>query len=250
MTLRRYVKRRYVVRRYVARVLPPSASAIVWLNVVASYNVCSAQVGHDPSRSPYRDAPRGGTVLITGGYLGGSRGGPGVGISDGPTGGLRYERSLGGAIGFSTGIAYGRTARFVIDPAKDSVTRKTGPVDAEVIVADVGLQFVLTGRKTWHGLAPFLGASLGVALGGGPPDPGLYDFGNKIVLAPEAGLRWHPARRVSVRTDFRLALWKLTYPTSYKVPNAIDGGSVLPPNAKLTEWTAHPWIAVGVGWTF
>src|SRR5207248_9499453 len=50
----------------------------------------SAQVGHEPTHSPYHDIRRGGVGVITVGYLGGSRGGPGVGISDGPTGGLRH----------------------------------------------------------------------------------------------------------------------------------------------------------------
>jgi len=211
----------------------------------------TAQVGHEPSRSPYRDVRRGSTMLITGGYLGGGRGGPGVGMSDGPTGGLRYEVPLGGAIGVSLGVAYAQTTRFVVDPTMDSLTRKTGPFNNDVVLADAALQLVLTGRKAWHGLAPYVGASLGLAIGGGsPPDPSGYDFGTKVTLAPDFGVRWYPARRVSLRTDFRLVFWKLKYPVSYKVPNATDGSRVLPLTASLDEWTTHPWITVGLGWTF
>lgn len=214
-------------------------------------NRLAAQVGHDPGRSPYRDVRRGATLLVTGGYLGGSRGGPGVGISNGATGGLRYEMPLGGTIGASFGLAYAQTTRFVVDPTKDSLSRKTGPFNNDVVLADAALQLVLTGRKTWRGLAPYIGGSIGLAIGGGsPPDPSGYDFGNKITLAPELGVRWYPARRVSVRTDFRLVLWKLKYPVSYKVPNAIDGSRVLPVTASLDEWTTHPWITIGLGWTF
>jgi hypothetical protein len=238
------------LRRYVVRVLRPAVGAIVWLSVVASYNAATAQVGHDPSRSPYRDIRRGGTFLVTGGYFGGSRGRAGVGISNGPTGGLRYELPLG-TIGFSLGLAYAQTTRFVVDPTKDSLTRKTGPYDTDVILADAGLQLALTGRKMWHGVAPYLGAAIGLAIGGGsPPDPSGYDFGTKITLAPNAGVRWYPTRRVSVRTDFRMVLWRLQYPFSYRVPNTTDGSQVLPADARLTQWTAHPWLTVGVGWTF
>jgi hypothetical protein len=235
-------------RRHVAGLIRTRAviGTLVWLAVVPSCRHLSAQVGHDPSRSPYRDVRRGGTVLVMGGYLGGSRGEPGVGISNGPTGGLRYELPLG-TIGFSLGLAYAQTTRFVVDPAKDSLT---GPYDTDVILADAGLQLALTGRKMWHGVAPYFGAALGLAIGGGsPPDPSGYDFGTKITLAPNAGVRWYPARRVSVRTDFRMVLWRLTYPLSYRVPNQ-GGSQVLPPSAALTQWTAHPWITVGVGWTF
>jgi len=68
-------------------------------------------------------------------------------------------------------------------------------------------------------------------------------------VAPEAGLRWYPARRVSVRSDFRLVFWRLKYPLDYKQP-ASDNSRVLPLDARLTEWTAHPWITIGLGWTF
>lgn len=219
--------------------------------IAAAPGRLTAQVGYNPSHSPYRDIRRGPVGSITFGYFGGSRGGPGVGISDGPTGGLRYDVAFGNALGASVGIAYAQTTRFVVDPAKDSLSRKSGPFDTDVVLADVGLQLTLTGRKTWHNLAPFVGATFGVAVGGGsPPDPSGYQFGNKLTLGPEGGVRWYPARRVSVRTDFRLLFWKLKYPLGYKQPSPVDGSRVLPLVAPLEEWTAHPWISVGLGWTF
>src|SRR5438445_9681144 len=140
---------------------------VLLLAIVPSFRL-AAQVGNDPSHSPYRDVRRGATLVLTFGHLGGSRGGPGVGISDGPTGGLRYEASFG-ALGAALGIAYGHTTRFVVDPTKDSVSRKSGPFDTDVVLADAALQLSLTGRKTWHGLAPYVGGALGVAVGGGSP---------------------------------------------------------------------------------
>jgi len=221
---------------------------MVLFSIVPAFHL-SAQVGHEPSQSPYHDIRRGGVGVITFGYLGGSRGGPGVGISDGYTGGLRY--AFGNALGASLGLAYAQTTRFVVDPTKDSLSRRSGPVDTDVVLADVALQLALTGRKTWHGFAPYVGGAIGVAMGGGsPPDPSGYDFGTKLTVAPEGGLRWYPARRLSVRTDFRLVLWRLKYPLSYKQPSTIDGSRVLSLVAPLTEWTAHPWITIGLGWTF
>lgn len=210
----------------------------------------SAQVGHEPAHSPYHDVARGTVAVVTFGYLGGSRGGVGVGLSNGAIGGIRWEPQLG-AIGASLGVAYGRTTSFVVDPTKDSVSRKTGPYDNAVVIADAGLQLVLTGRKTWRGFAPYIGGALGVAVAGKlARDSSGYEFGSKITLAPNAGVRWYPARRLSVRADVRLLLWKLKYPVSYKVPNAIDQSRVLPVTAALDEWTAHPWTTIGVGWTF
>src|SRR3989442_1423843 len=152
------------LRRYVVGLFRPAVGALVWLSVVASYNVTAAQVGHEPSHSPYHDVRRGGVVVLAFGYLGGSRGS--VAIS-----------------------------------------------------------------------------------GTSPRDSSGYRFGSKFTIAPNAGLRWYPARRLSVRGDFRLVLWKLNYPVSYKQP-ASDGSRVLPLTASFTDWTAHPWATIGVGWTF
>ncbi len=238
------------VGRWLRRAAATGAAAML-LSVSPTARPSAAQVGHDPGHSPYRDVKTGGAVVVTSGYLGGSRGRVDVGVSNGPTGGVRYELSLGGAMGFSVGLAYAQTTRYVVDPTKDSLSRKQGPFDSDVILMDAGLQFVLTGRKTWHGFAPFLGASVGVAASGGSPaDPSGYLFGNKFTFGPEGGVRWYPARRFSVRSDFRLVYWKLNYPISYKDPSPVDGSRVLPLEASQSEWTAHPWITIGIGWTF
>lgn len=209
-----------------------------------------AQVGHDPSSSPYHDVPPGNAGVVAFGYLAGSRGKVGVGPSNGATGGLRYEFTLG-AIAVSLGLAYAQTTRFVVDPTRDAQTRTSGPFGARVVLADAGLQLVLTGRKTWRGFAPYIGGALGVAANPGPPhDTSGYDFGTKLTLAPDAGLRWYPARRLSVRGDVRLVLWKLSYPVSYRLPNQFDNTRVLSLSDPLSEWTAHPWVTIGVGWIF
>src|SRR2546423_492123 len=155
-------------RRHVARSTRTvvRAGALVWLGVLASWNAVSAQVGYDPGHSPYHDIPRGAVWSLSGGHLGGSRGDGGVGPADGLTGGLRYEVQFG-AVGASLGLAYARTSRFVQDYTKDSnsTLRKTGPFNNPVVLADAGLQLVLTGRKTWRRFAPFIGGALGVAVG-------------------------------------------------------------------------------------
>src|SRR2546429_2174950 len=242
MTPRRYVagSTRAILR----------AGALLWLGVLASWNAVSAQVGYEPGHSPYHDIPRGAVWALSVGHLGGSRGDVGVGPSDGLTGGLRYEASFG-AVGASLGLAYARTSRFAQDYTKDSTSRRTGPFNDPIVLADAGLQLVLTGRKSWRRFAPFVGGALGVAIGSAlAQDTSGYRFGTKITLAPNAGVRWYPARRISVRGDFRLELWKLHYPLSYKVANTVDGSSVLPLADPLDQWSAHPWATIGVGWTF
>ena len=224
---------------------------IALLSVIPSFRRLSAQVGHDPGNSPYHDIPKGAAWVATFGYLSGSRGSVDVGISDGVTGGIRYEVPFG-AVGASLGIAYGQTSAFVQDAStvRDSLSRKSGPYDSRVVMADAGLQLALAGRKSWRGFAPYVGGALGVAVGERiAKDTSGYKFGTKITLAPNAGFRWYPARRLSVRGDFRLEFWKLSYPLSYKQAN-FQGSRILDVNASQTEWTAHPWVTIGLGWIF
>jgi len=212
----------------------------------------SAQVGHPPDASPFRDLRRGMGAQLQLGFLTGERGDVGVGHSSGMTFGLRYQAALGGPTLFTAGVAYAQTDRFIVDPLKDSLTRKSGPFPDDMLLADVGLQFLLTGSKTWHGIAPYIGASLGLAVSEGFPaaDSSGYRFGTKFTVAPGAGVRWFPTRRLSVAADLRAIFWKLRYPSSFKVPNAIDSSRVLSVTAPETDWTTHPWLSIGVGWIF
>ena len=223
--------------------------ALLLLVLGAAFPV-AAQVGYEPSHSPYHDMPRGGVGLVTVGYLGGSRGSLGVGSSNGATGGVRYEAPLG-VLAFALDLAYARTSRFVIDPTKDTLSRKTGPITSSVVLAGAGVQLVLTGKKTWRGFAPYVGGSVGLAVGSNTArDTSGYGFGTKLMFAPTAGVRWYPAGRVTLRADFRAVAWRLSYPPSYKVPDATNNIPVLATGAATTEWTWHPWVTIGLGWTF
>src|SRR2546428_12419257 len=196
--------------------------ALVWLGVVASWNGVSAQVGHEPAHSPYHDVRGGGVLVFTFGYLGGSRGGVGVGPSDGKTGGIRYEVPFG-AVGASLGLAYARMDRFVVDPFKDTTSRKTGPFTDDVVLLDAGLQLILTGRKTWRGFAPYVGGVLGVAIGGtSPRDTSGYKFGTKFTAPPHLGPRRDPPPPPPPRGDVPPVLWEPNHPPPLQPPGQID----------------------------
>src|SRR2546421_517869 len=185
MTLRRYV------------------GALVWVSVVASYNVVAAQVGHEPAHSPYHDVRRGGVLVFTFGNLGGSRGSVGVGPSDGKTGGIRYEVPFG-AVGASLGLAYARMDRFVVDPFTDTTSRKTGPFTDDVVLLDAGLQLILTGRKTWRGFAPYVGGGLGGAIRGTCPRATTGGkFGSEVTRASQPALPQGPPHRPRARVRAR-----------------------------------------------
>jgi hypothetical protein len=216
---------------------------LVCLGWLAPWRPAAAQVGHDPAHSPYRDVLRGPMLRVTTGYFSGTRGKIPVGPTDGPTGGLRFEYPMGNLFTFASGIAYAQTDAFFFDP-NDSLPQAHGPINNDLMLFDLGLQASLTGAKTFHGFQPYVGASLGLVFGTGiGADSSGYNFGTKFSYAPELGLRWYPARRVSVELGYRFVLYKLRYPLSYR-PN------LLPVTDELTEWTAHPWATFGIGWTF
>lgn len=244
---------RQTVSRLVGQVIQVTVVGAVLLTAYPT-NRLTAQVGTDPARSPYRDIIRGPGPVVFVGRLTGDRGRAGVGPGDALSIGLRYELSLSRAmvLQFSTALLKGD--RFIVNPAADSASpnRRTGPVDTDLLLTEMGLQLRLTGAKTWHGLAPYLGAGIGLAFDARSPGDTTrsgYKFGTKATMAGIAGVRWHPARRITVHADAHALFWRLRYPVSFQTP-AGDGTRVVPLSEGRTDWTLHPWISLGVGWTF
>src|SRR5712671_6558127 len=216
----------------------------------------SAQVGHDPAHSPYRDILLHPGPVVFVGHLGADRGVAGAGTSNALTFGARYEIPAGKTLHFQFTGAYLHGDRFIINPRADSATpgRKTGPFTSDLAFVEIGMQLRLTGGKTWHGFAPYLGTGLGLVFDvNSPGDTTIsgYRFGTKLTPAFTTGVRWYPARRVMINADVRAQLWRLKYPISFHdSTQASDGSRVLALTQPLNDWTLHPWISLGIGWIF
>ena len=214
----------------------------------------SAQVGYPPEKSPYRDILTGQGFSLYGGYIGGTRGVVGVGPAGGPIGGLRYETSVGGPTDMVIGAGYGVLQRYVIDPNADTLTRRTGLVNQPMITADVGLNVLLTGRKTWHRLAPYIGATIGLAFGGNvAQDSSGFDFNAKFLVGPQLGIRWSTFDKVAIRFEGRDLFWQLKYPSSFfTTPSrAPTEPSVLNTTTDPSaEWIQHPTLVLSIGFAF
>jgi hypothetical protein len=210
----------------------------------------TAQVGYEPNRSPYRDAPASSGPMFFAGYLSGGRGNVPVGVSDGNTWGVRYNFAFG-STSIILGGAYGQTTRRIVDPFVATKNNTSGLINCDVVVVDATLQMAITGPKTWHGLAPYIGATLGAAIGSElPQDSSGYSFGTKFTFGPVLGAKYYIGKKLSLNADFRALFWRLSYPTQYKEPNVFDGGRVLSVDAATNHWTTHPWLSVGLGWAF
>jgi hypothetical protein len=191
------------------------------------------------------------------GYLSNDRGRAGAGTSNALTFGARYEMPAGRTLHFQFTTAYLTGDRFIIDPRADSSSpaRRTGPFKSDLAFVEAGILLRLTGAKTWHGLAPYVGTGLGMMFDVNSPGDTTgsgYRFGTKLTLAGATGVRWYPTRRVLVNADLRAQLWRLKYPLSFHGTSPLppDGSRVVPVTQPLTDWTLHPWISLGIGWTF
>ena len=227
-------------------------AALIFLCVLASWRPGAAQVGHDPGNSPYRDVPLHPGPMFFVGHLSGDRGLAGSGMSNARTFGFRYELPAGRALIFQFTGVYLKGDRFVLNPFVDSTSalRKTGPFESDLALAEIGMQLRLSGGKSWHGLAPYLGTGLGLLFDVKEPrDTSGYRFGTKLTPALSSGVRWYPARHLQVNFDARIQAWRLKYPVAYHL-QAADGSRIVPIDRTLQDWTLHPWISVGVGWIF
>jgi len=229
-------------------------AAAVSLSIVPSFRA-SAQVGHDPGTSPYRDILLHPVLGVYIGHLSADRGRAGAGLSDAFTIGTRYEIPTGRSLLFQFSTAYVSGDRFIIDPRADSTSpqRRTGPVQSDLVLAELGIQLRLTGAKTWRGLSPYVGTGLGLLFDVHSPGDTTgsgYKFGTKLTLAGITGVRWFPSRRVLVNAEARAQLWRLKYPLSFHAALSPDGSRVVPLTEPLNDWTLHPWFSLGIGWTF
>jgi hypothetical protein len=211
----------------------------------------SAQVGHRPESSPFRDIRKGHSFTVTGGYFGGDGGRFGIGPHDGEMIGGVYDIRVASTLQAGLGVSYANLQRSIIDPTM-SVNNKSGPVQQSVLFLGLNLHFNVTGGKTWHRLAPYIVAGGGVAISEDTPaDRSGFDFGTKFYMTPGAGLRLFLTDRVHLRGEARATFWKLNYPTTFQqppqdnpsAPPVIGGGST-------EEWLTSSWLQAGLGYSF
>jgi len=234
--------------------LPRASLSVTWLlaaGLTLLGSTAVAQVGHAPSKSPYRDIRKGHSFTVSGGYFQGDGGSLGVGPHEGEVIGGEYDIRIASTIQAGLSVSYGNLQRFIVDPTK-SVNNRTGPVDQSVLFIELPLHFNLTGGKTWHRLAPYFLVTGGVAISENTPaDVSGFDFGTKFYFAPGGGLRLFLTDRLNLRGEARAILWKLTYPTTFQQPPQ-DNPSAPPVlrGASTSDWVTSWWLQAGLGYSF
>ena len=217
----------------------------------------AAQVGHRPESSPYHDIPKGHTVTPIFGQYGGSGGRFGIAPHDGQVYGLRYDIRTGSPVQLGLGVMRGTLTRLIVDPFVELANRVSGPVDQTVTFAEANLQLNVTGGKSWHRLAPFVGSGVGLTFPSGTPaDTSDFELGKKVYLAPFAGVRIFVTDRLSLRGEARAVFLKVKYPPSFEAEPVLEPGippdnsNAVIPDGRVSEWTTNSLLAVGLGYSF
>jgi hypothetical protein len=177
-----------------------------------------------------------------------------VGPGNGPYTGARFDLHLGGPAGLTFGAGVANLERVVIDPTFGPTNRTVDTTTQAVILVDGGFDLLLTGEKKWHGLIPYFGASMGIALGTSVDADSLsgYSFSTHFTVGPRLGVWAQPSDRITFRIETRDVIWRLKYPDGFfSVPeNEPAEPPVLDANVmKDTQWVHHLGLTISIGYT-
>jgi hypothetical protein len=212
----------------------------------------SAQVGHDPDHSPYRDLKYSQFLTVTAGYFRGDGGDLGLGPHNGSTIMLRHDFMASGAVTLGLAGGFGKLERFVADTAVSATKRLLGPVDQRVWFAEGVVQFNVVGGKTWHNISPFISGALGLAFNSTvPSDSSGFKLGTRFYFAPAIGARVFVTRRLYLKLEARSIFWSLSYPTPFSQdPDGEGPKGPLLGGGSLKEWSPSGWYQIGLGYAF
>jgi len=215
----------------------------------------AAQVGHPPGTSPFHDLTMRQTLSFSLGRFGGNTAVAGVGWRAATLYAGRLDTRLSGPLDFTATLGVAASSRLKIDTEADSATRVSGPVDRTLLLADIGLTLNLTGAKTWHGIAPYVGLGAGwMTPTKTEKDPGGYNAGPNFTFVPLLGTRVFFGRTLAARLEVRDYIWRYEWPARYYLP--LDRNlreitpHVLADDVKPRQWVHNVALTIGVVYAF
>lgn len=215
----------------------------------------AAQVGHPPGTSPFHDLTMRQTLSLGVGRFGGNTAVTGVGWRAGMLYAGRFDTRLSGPLDFTATLGVAASSRFRIDTEADSATRVSGPVDRTLLLADIGLVLNVTGAKTWHGVAPYVGFGAGwMKPTNLEQDPGGYNAGSNFIFVPSLGTRVFFGRTLAARLEVRDYIWRYEWPERYYDPWDLNGDPIDPPilapDVSTKQWAHNLTLTFGLVYAF
>jgi hypothetical protein len=177
--------------------------------------------------SPYQFIERIHSVTLQGGYLETHRGERDLAPHSGPVIAARYSGRMSGPLSGEAGVLALPTQRtfYVPGPTPADPAVAVDDVSAHILVGDAGFRFSITGPRTWNNLAPFVGASVGVAVNlagrsaaereAVTAEEQLLRFGPSFAMGGMAGTDWFITDRLSIRASARTVIWRITTPAGF-----------------------------------
>jgi len=220
--------------------------ALVLLLLLVAARPAQAQVGYPPDKSPYRDITKKMSLTALFGYVGGTGGRLGLGPHDGPAFGGRFGVAVSGPLELSFAVQYADLVGARVFRNSEGNLTVSGKLPSPVWMFETDVQYTITGAKTWHGLAPYVGGGIGYAWRSSATEgPDAYDFGGRFYWAPFAGTRFFVNPRSFIRAEIRGAFWRLAYPPPYYQ----DITGIIQSYA-INNYLSNVWYQVGFGYSF
>ena len=223
--------------------------------------VSQETVGNSPEHSPYHDIVFHQSLTLFAGRWAGNAGAAGVGALPGLALGGRLAVRLSGPVDFWLTFGQASSSRRTII-ADTAVTHtdsaRWGPnLHMPLVLGDLALALNLTGDKTWHGLAPYVGAGLGiVAATSRVLDPGGFQVGTNFAIIPTIGTRFFLSDALALRLEVRDYLFRYQYPFAYfdtlnlRFAGPPPRKAVLPLGTSDRQWANNLTLWAGVAYVF
>lgn len=220
------------------------AVALLFLATAAS-----AQVGHAPDKSPFRDIAGGQELTLFAGHYNASADPVGVMPKPGQSLGLLYQIHVGGPMELMARYARVSTTREAVDPTLGKTNRSLGSHNVQISLYDLDIGLNLTGLKSFHHIVPVISAGGGIASCTCRVDLDPFDFGTPFAFSLGAGLRYVPGGHFQVRVDLNNYMYQLHYPGPYYV-NSADNTPVATQGTPHSFWKSNPNLTIGVSRLF
>jgi hypothetical protein len=212
-------------------------------------STASAQVGHSPENSPFRDIEGGQELTFFGGHFNAGADAVGSAPKPGAILGLLYQIHVGGPANLMVRYARVSSSRAAVDPTLGIANRSLGVHPAIISLYDVDIGVNLTGMKSYHRIVPTVNFGAGVASCTCTVDKDPFTFGTPFAISLGAGLRYVPGGHFQIRVDLNDYLYQLKTPGAYYI-NSADNTPVAAQGTARTFWKNNPTLTVGVSRLF
>jgi hypothetical protein len=202
-------------------------------------------------RSPYRFIDETQSVGVYGGWLFTNPGRLGLGPQNAPILGVRYNARFTGPLSGEVAVSFAPSEREIVGADTVAGVIEAAPtgqlVPMNLLMAEGGLRFHLTGPRAWRGVAPYVLASGGLAvdLSGRTeddlalPEPQQFRFGPSFAVGLGAGTDLFLTERLSLRLEARNHILRTQIPGGFQGTGRAD-----------TEWTNNFALTAGTSLHF